>query len=45
MTFFWEYPIAGPDEYQNTENALRHGFLRAAFLTISMVQASNRNSN
>jgi hypothetical protein len=27
MTFSWGFPIAGPDDYQNTEIVLRDGFL------------------
>ena len=32
MTFLWVFPIAGFNEYENTEDALRDGFLRVAFL-------------
>ncbi|MBV9183211.1 MAG: hypothetical protein JO356_18060 [Acidobacteria bacterium] len=33
MTFFWGYPLGGPDEYKNTEDVLHDGFVRVSFLT------------
>ena len=32
MTFLWVFPIAGFNEYKNTEDAPRDGFLRVALL-------------
>lgn len=33
MSFYWGFPIAGLDEYKNTEDVLRDGVLRVAALT------------